>query len=174
VEYSDLIVELRQLVDRGDALLRENVTHEAPRFRKWRHEAESVVGSATGSGLTLPGEFRSSRRVYRAMWSGAAENDDIAALRDELRDSLIELRFIIDQYDKYGAPKAPKSSARTLVSLAVPERVTLAWLARNVSVGQWVTVAFFVLMVFIIGVNVGRTEAYRKLEAFVTSIIPAR
>lgn len=106
MEEADFIVELEQLIAEGRGISGAGVTHKDQRFRKWRHEAESIFQNAKTSGLKLPGEFNSSHRAYAALWSGASPHEDIEALRSDLSDSLVELEFIVQQYRKYGVSAA--------------------------------------------------------------------
>jgi hypothetical protein len=103
MKYADFIAELERLISTGRAILDAGVTHEDGAFRRWRHEAESIVEVGRSRGFDIPGEFNSSRRQYLALWMGASTHDDVKALRADLNDSLLELEFIVEQYRKYGA-----------------------------------------------------------------------
>lgn len=102
MKYSDFIAELEHLISEGRGILKTNATHEDRAFRKWRHEAESIVEVGKSRGLSIPGEFRSSRRQYLALWMDASPQDNMKALSEDLNDSLLELEFIVEQYRKYG------------------------------------------------------------------------
>jgi hypothetical protein len=104
MRYQDFIRELQLLVVKGEEIRSQDVTHEDERFREWRHRAESLVRETKALGYRLPGEFNSDIRAYMAMYSGASDIDNLAAFRKELGDSLIQLRFLIDQFQKYGEP----------------------------------------------------------------------
>lgn len=102
MKYVDFIAELERLIKDGRAILERRVTHEDAAFRKWRHEAESIVKTAKARGFDVPGEFNSANRDYLALWVGASTQDNVEALSAELNDSLVELEFIVEQYRKYG------------------------------------------------------------------------
>jgi hypothetical protein len=104
MRYQDFISELRVLVAKGEEIRSQDVTHEDEGFRDWRHRAESLVRETKALGYRLPGEFNSDVRAYMAMYSGASAADNSIALRKELGDSVIQLRFLIDQFEKYGEP----------------------------------------------------------------------
>lgn len=104
MRYQDFISELRVLVAKAEEIRTQNVTHEDDGFREWRHRAESLVRETKALGYRLPGDFNSDVRAYMAMYSGASAADNFTALRKELGDSLIQLRFLIDQFEKYGEP----------------------------------------------------------------------
>ena len=109
MNYADFIAELERLIVDGRGILEARVTHKDPRFRRWRHAAESIVDSAKSNGFKLPGEFYSSGRQYLALWMGATREEDVEALRSDLNDSLVELEFIVEQYRKYGSSTTANS-----------------------------------------------------------------
>lgn len=109
MKYNEFIAELERLISDGRGILRAGVTHKDPAFRKWRHEAESIVKAGRSRGFTIPGEFNSPHRQYLALWMGASTQDDIEALNADLKDSLVELEFIVEQYRKYGESSSADS-----------------------------------------------------------------
>lgn len=109
MRYADFIAEIERLISHGRAILQAGVTHKDPGFRKWRHEAESIVDGARSRGFNIPGEFNSSQRHYLALWMGASAQDNVEALSTDLSDSLVELEFIVEQYRKYGEMGSPNA-----------------------------------------------------------------
>jgi hypothetical protein len=120
MRYKDFISEVRNLIEEADLITKSGATHENPRFRDWRHHAESLVNEVTALGYRLPGKFESSRRSYRAMYPGASQIDDASALAKELNDSVIELRYLIAQYEKYGTPKQNDTAERSTSVASLP------------------------------------------------------
>lgn len=102
MKYTDFIAELERLIGDGNAILKTGATHKDPASRKWRHEAESIVELAKARGLSIPGEFKSSHWQYMALWVEATPQDEMEALSDDLNESILELKFIVEQYRKYG------------------------------------------------------------------------
>lgn len=163
MKYADFIAELERLIGEGRSIAENGLTHKDPRFRRWRHEAESIVEDAKVRGLRVPGEFNSSRRSYLAMWSGATEKDNINSLRAEISDSLVELAFIVQQYQKYGEPSTLASEPETK-PLTTPDRgVTLAWLWHNVPASLWFAAFGLAVTIFLAGVGVGQTKLYHTV-----------
>ena len=171
MRYRDFIAELRALVDEAERIRGSGANHETPAFRDWRHRSQSLVNEAKALGYRLPGEFRSSIRAYRAMYSNASKKDDAAAFSKELGDSTIELRHFIAQYDKYGEPKSVQLVGELHSQPVVPERVTLAWLFKNVPVTLWFSGLGVVGGAFLLGVAVGRTNAYMAFEQWFKSLL---
>jgi hypothetical protein len=106
------------------------------------------------------------------MYPGASFPANSTALEKELGDSLIELRFIIEQHEKYGEPvhtqlvaasAAPPPLPEPGSELTAPEKVTLAWLAKHVSVAFWFKVAALALGLVLLGAAVGRTTYFDPL-----------
>lgn len=170
MRYQDFIADVRNLIEEAERISRSGATHEDPQFRDWRHRAESLVNEVAALGYRLPGKFESSRRSYRAMYSGASRNDDASALAKELNDSTIELRHLITQYEKYGEPKSVQVVGEGGSHLAVPERVTLAWLFKNVPIGLWASALGLLGGAFVLGVAVARTDVYISLDRWIRSV----
>jgi hypothetical protein len=87
-------------------------------------------------------------------------------------DSLGELRFLVQQFDKYGVPSvpAPKSSQQPSVSLASPDKVTVRWLIDNVPVSGWVIVFGLIVGLFSAGYAAGQYDTLRKLVAIISAL----
>jgi len=174
MRYQDFIGELRDLVKNGEVLRSQSLTHENPKFREWRHRAENLVREALAHNYRLPGTFKSDGRTYRAMYPGASFPANATALEKELGDSLIELRYLIEQFEKYGEPMRTQligaadpqpQAAVPAPALAQPEKVTLAWLVKHVSVGFWLKALSLALGILLLGAAIGRAQTF---ASFVT------
>jgi hypothetical protein len=165
MRYQDFIGELRSAIAAGDALSQRHASHQDTEFRAWRHQVQSLVDEAQHLNYRVPGKFKSHTRSYMAMWSGASAADNFSAFQKDLGDSLIELRFIVENFEKYGEPmrtqlvKAPAEAK----SPAVPERVTLAWLVKHVSVSFWAKTIGFGVGILLLGAAIGRTAWLSEL-----------
>jgi hypothetical protein len=166
----EFIAEVRALLDRGGKLM--GCTHDIREFRNWRHEAESTVANAWALGFKLPGEFKSRPRAYRAMWMGASSLDNRNAFVRDMDDSLAELRFLVDQFDKFGAPGKPahNSAQQAAVPLASPDKVTVRWLIDNVPISGWVIFGGLIVGLFSAGYAAGQYDTLRKLVAIISAI----
>src|SRR5580693_6890821 len=134
-------------------------------FRDWRHRAEAVVQGIRAVGYILPGPFASPGRTYRVSWSPASPQKRRAAFDTELGDSLTELRFIVDNFKRDGAPRLPQeesAQAADVSPLAAPDKVTLKWLHDNVPVGLWWTALGVLVAAFLVGVTAGQFESVRN------------
>jgi len=50
----------------------------------------------------------------------------------------------------------------------VPTKITLSWLSKHLSIGQWVAIITFITGVFIAGIKVGNTTFVRELLGYGT------
>lgn len=176
--YAEFIAEIRRLAGVGDSLIsKASVSHESREFRDWRHEVESTVAQIRTAGYLLPGNFASSSRHYLALWN-ATPAEHREAFNRAMGDSLKELRYIIDQYEKYGEPKggatAPQPemivTTQPDLPLASPERVTLRWLIDHVPVIYWLWLAGGFIATFLIGVSAGQYQWVRDAVAGIKSL----
>lgn len=174
MRYQDFIADLRALIDQAQGIVNCGVTHEDQRFRAWRYRAQSLVTEARSHGYRLPGRFDSEKRMYRAIFPGATRGEDSRALDQDVGDSIIELRYLVEQFEKYGVP--PTSNSREPATspsrkeLAAPDQVTLSWLFRNVSVKFWSWAAGILVTVFFFGALIGRTGVWDNVQRFAAEL----
>lgn len=117
--YAQFIEEIRRLANEGALLGKAEAAdgnRESSRFREWRHAAESIVANALALGFPLPGAFNSASRLYRVNGIGTPAEHRKAFNRD-MAASVTELRYLVTQFDKFGAP-----AGATNGSQAVPTR----------------------------------------------------
>jgi hypothetical protein len=169
VRYQDFIGELRQYIDEARRLLVAGVTHEDPGFRSWRHRSESLVREAAAHGYRLPGKYNSSERHYADFYDYSPKGM-VHALAKDLKDSEIELIFLVEQFDKYGVPPLAPALAANSPALQLPDKMTLSWLFHNVPMTYWLATLGAVLAIFLFGVGAGRTTTYTAVEAWVKSV----
>jgi hypothetical protein len=153
VTYAQFIEEIRRLADQGAALIKAEAAdgnHNSERFRNWRHEAESTVAHAWKLHLPLPAEFKSTIRAYREYGDSRAAVQRLAFNRD-MADSVRELRYLIEQFDKFGAPTPPARASKE-VPLSAPEKVTVRWLIDHVPVRVWIYLVTLIAATFMLGV----------------------
>jgi hypothetical protein len=166
VTYEQFIEEIRRLAAVGAGLM--GATAGTREFRDWRHEAESIVSNAKSLGFKLPGQFESDARHYRPLWDATPQQIRETFMR-ELGDSLTELRFLIDQFDKYGAAgeRVSVTPSPKGAPLAAPEKVTARWLLDNVPIGVWAAGGGILLAAFLVGVTAAQFPLVRTLiESF--------
>lgn len=100
--YEQFIDELRDFRRDGEALL-SDANHETAGFRKWWHGVRSTMQQASELGFRLPGTVNIHRH-FQAMWVGASPENEAQAFGQGMQDTLMELRHIVTQYEKYGDP----------------------------------------------------------------------
>ncbi len=135
-------------------------------FRDWRVEAESIVSNAESLGFRLPGDFESDARNYRATYNNAVPKNHRDVFTRDLGDSLAELRFLVDQFDRYGAPAERASVTQPSPRpLASPEKVTVRWLIDNVSIRGWVIAGGVAIALLSAGYTAGQYDILRRVIA---------
>jgi hypothetical protein len=169
--YEQFVEELKQLITAGEAL-RGAASAGTRDFRDWRHRAESVVIGVQTEGYIVPGGFNSPRRHYRPTWASAKPETIRATFETDLGDSLTELQFIVEHFEKYGPPRSPSSQQPTLATtpapavtfpepLPPPEHVTVRWIIDHVPVKLWWSAFGIVVFIFCTGFVVGQIPAAR-------------
>jgi hypothetical protein len=164
VTYAQFIEEIRRLADQGAALIKAEAAdgnHNSELFRNWRHEAESTVAHAWKLNLPLPAEFKSASRTYREYGDSRPTVQRLAFNRD-MADSVRELRYLIEQFDKFGTPVPPARATSKEARLAAPEKVTVRWLIDNVTLGGWVIIVGILTATFMLGIAVDYFEPVRS------------
>lgn len=170
--YAEFIAEIECLVGRGDAITGADADHESRPFRDWRYAVETTVTNAKEQGFKVPGEFDSENRHYMALWD-APRGEHRKVFTRDMADSLTELRFIVEQYRKFGdpTPRRPGDAApATAPALARPDRVTVRWLIDYVSAMSWLAVAGLALALFFLGYGAGKFEFFSKLLALIKGV----
>jgi hypothetical protein len=174
--YEQFIKELRELIIAGEGF-RGYASAGTREFRDWRYRAEMVVRGIQAQGYIVPGAFGSAGRVYRPTWAPAKAEVIRAVFDRELGDSLTELRFIVEDFEKYGAPRSPGGQQAAVAALppatsgplSAPEKVTVRWMIDHVPVPLWLTAVGIVAAAFLAGFAVGQIPAVR---AVVCSVKP--
>lgn len=103
------------------------------------------------------------------MYSTANPDEIIGAFRQDMSDSLIELRHYLDQYRRYGEPRSVQPALEDKVEPVAPEKVTLHWLFKNVPISLWVAAIGVLSAVFVFGAAVGNTEPIKDVLAWFKS-----
>ena len=109
--YTQFIEELCHFTAEGEAFLQNGATHETPEFREWRHQTRSTIDHVEELGYRLPGKF-GGYREYQATWMYATNADHAEEFARDLRDSLAELRYLANHFEKFGEPNAPTKACR--------------------------------------------------------------
>jgi hypothetical protein len=59
----------------------------------------------------------------------------------------------------------PGKKLKNYLPLVLPEKITVLWLIKNLSVANWISVVGFAVAIFSAGIYFSQTEAYEKVEA---------
>ena len=161
ITYAGFITEIKRLVAEAKRLRSANKMHQDDRFRKWRNELEGVLSQIAQVGFLLPCPVRVKVREF-----GYTSNERIPDAERlkwyqmEMDDTINELDFIIDSYQKHVEP--PVADSKKPSTAGWPEKVTLSWLYHHAPIGLWLKVGAVAIAIFAAGAYVGQNETYRK------------
>lgn len=167
--YSGFIDELRFLLKQIAELRNAREMEKHPAFRKWRHTLQSIVEEIKRD-YDLPGKMRSAARNF----AGYGEGDfgpppAFPSYQLEMDDTANELELIITSFEKHGEPKR-KARIEPVAELRPPEKVTVVWLLKNVSVSVWAGAAMVVAGSFALGFTAAKTNFFTKLAELLSNL----
>ncbi len=162
ISYRNFVRDLKLLVVEGVALRDAPGLDEDPRFRAWRHAVIQLLRQITAQGYLLRCFVNNRRFGDSALSTSDAGRKGEYQL--DIDDTLMELHFIIDNYEKHGKPpKAKNVQAPSQLELA--EQGTFAWLWRHVPWRVWGMLFGLLVTVFAFGAEVGRMPFYQHFIA---------
>lgn len=118
MEYTHFIEELRPLLEEARSLFNDPQTHEAPKFRKWRHGVTTLISAIEGRGHSIDCNI-SSRLFAVASFGGVTRKEQVAAYNRDLQDTINELESVVRYFEKYGDPKVGAKKPEPLTKEAV-------------------------------------------------------
>jgi len=176
LDYLAFVVELRQLIDEARGLetigrwdANDNV------FRRWRAKLIDLLAQIRKAGYK---DVRCEVGAVEFAYYGPGDAKYAARhFERHLDDTLIEIQLIVDNYDKYGDPKEPETEAiaepatapEATPTLLPPEKVTIPWIWKNVSIPLLVGGSIFLAAVFAFGLTLGGTKAGQSVVGMFTS-----
>ncbi len=176
LNYAAFVEELGELHDEAIAI--ESVGVWNPRhvaFRRWKARLFDLLARIRKACYE---DIRCDVEDRDFNYDGPEGDHGVHARKvfdDAMEDTLIELKLIIDNFNKYGDPSPIKPETESGSSgvaapahepLPVPEKVTIPWLWKNVSVPLMVGGIVFVGAVFTVGLGLGGTKAGQTLIGF--------
>jgi hypothetical protein len=168
LDYKAFIDELRRLIGEGKPYLTSPDTATYDWLQRWRTEIQRLLGRIEKMGYDH--DCGIEYRLFEAQQTYTFDprpKDHLAAFRQDMRDTLIELELLVAEYDKHGdphAPPAPPSEAATSIGtppsadplpLKLPEKITIAWLRDHVPVGWLWSTVLGAIAVFAAGFTTG-------------------
>jgi len=157
-DYQAFVAELRELVDAPTFGPKGPQFTASPVFKEWKHKLIDLLQRIEAQGYEINCGVRTrhfSPLVYSMV---AAPQDrsqrDAEAFFDAVNQTHIELRTVIENFDRYGtqakklghdvpasAPAPVEAAVQSKISreLSEPSKVTATWLWQHVPVSMWVT-----------------------------------
>lgn len=137
ITYRAFIEEIRSLAEEARKLRSAKKMHEDDRFRKWRNKLEALLSRIAQVTYLLPCPVRTKARHFGGYGYSPTESEKAELFRSyqtEMDDTINELEYIIDSYEKHGEP--PKGGKGT-GDLEMPKVVTASWLFHHAPIGLW-------------------------------------
>lgn len=160
LDYPAFVEELRELMEYSlsdDAL---QWSADSIGFRKWKESLLDLLARIAKVGYT---DVRCDveDRAFAYFGPGDAKHAK-KVFNKAVDDTNIEMQLIIQNFKKHGDPHASGSAAvaeTKIVPLEVPEKVTIPWVWRNVSVPLLIGVPTAALTNLVAGITIGGTKA---------------
>jgi hypothetical protein len=102
--YRHFIEQVKELITAGNALV-GRAFPDTREFRDWRLRAENVVENIRDEGYELPAAFKSKERKYGQRYGPTEPLRKREIFDEALGDSLGELSFLVDQFERHGPPR---------------------------------------------------------------------
>ena len=165
--YAAFIKELTDLRDSFANPPLNHRTHESIEFKQWRHQVSDLIERIESKGYDI--NCRIGQRRFRVMSYGSISRRELQEAFDNAHaETMIELNTIINNFEKYGDPKA-RSSVPVLDPLIFPDfekkkplewkkEATLMWYFNNTpAVTMWgfgVVIVSLILGAFLLGIAI--------------------
>jgi len=145
LDYDQFIAEIRELLEQGRSLFDVEEVRNDPVFRRWRKRLLFALHSIEDKGHKVPCQAES--RSFSGSSYAPLESEHIRAYRRDLRDTLDELRFLVDNYAKYGEPPVTLDITDQN-PIQTPEKVPLVRMSDRLNTTGWLIVTGIVLAIF--------------------------
>lgn|GEM_PF-6571630 len=180
-DYTAFIDELKSLIERGRKFSDSDRNHNSQGYRAWRHEVLDLIHRVNR--LRYDINCGIGGRQFQVMsYATTSAREQRQAFDRDLEDTLTELELVVSRFDKYGDPKAkavaapeplnPAATAQAPTqpkSLAVPEKVTFAWLWTHVPLTLVGMLLVSYGIVFTTGFTAASTKVGRTIVSWFTS-----
>ncbi len=163
--YKQFIEALRPLLSEALGLIDLPTMHEDPRFREWRHRVTDLVKRIKEQGYPAHCSIAVRGFDERGSYTHTpSAKDRLAAYNRDLRDTMNELRAIIEGYATFGEPGKSKQPGKGQGDLEWPEKMTLSWLWLHMPVWAWGWCIGLIGATFYLGITAGRSQLYEEMK----------
>lgn len=138
-DYKSFIEEITILVDEAKNFQIADRHYQSESFRKWKHKTADLINQIGRQRYSINSNLQ-MRQFHAGGYSLLSESEQQEIFNRDLADSINELNLVIEQYQKYGDPRATKKSSETItttIKIQIPEKVTLRWLIDNLPIKVW-------------------------------------
>ncbi|MFP3555685.1 hypothetical protein SB861_33975 [Paraburkholderia sp. SIMBA_049] len=178
-DYGAFMGEIEVLLARADAFTQQDRKFDSPALKNWRHQLHDFIQRIESDGYRINCDDAS--RVYYVRSYGSISNrDQQQAFDNAFAATLGELEHLVSTYAKYGDPKptarpggarpiaAPVPAEAAPAKLEIPERITIPWVLKNISLLHALTAVAGIMAIFSAGLFFGGTKAGQTVVAWFT------
>ena len=182
-DYAAFVAEISDLVARAERLKERD--HEATVFREWRHETQDAINRVRR--LRYPVACGLAQRTFMTR----RIDGSLEVFNRDMEDTLIELRLIVKNFNKHGAPevdtpltfgKAPRveddKTDESMVAeakpgeIVLPDKMSIPWIWHNSHWSVPVAAGSALIAVFSAGTVFGGTKAGQTVLSWFTPTPP--
>lgn len=180
-DYQAFVTELRGLVEAPTFGSKGPQYTASPVFKEWKHKLIDLILRIEAQGYKINCDVRTRHFNPLVYPTAIAPEDrglrDAEAFFDAINQTLVELRTIIENFDRYGPPpKKPgheiptpapievSTQLNTSPELAHPPKVTASWLWQHVPAHMWLTAAGLLCAAAAAGYSFASTNVGRSIQ----------
>ena len=154
----------------------EEKNNDGSRTVHTRTSETTVIAKPAGSSLVLKyigtedviniftNDAPNRRTLVRAVYSTRELNPKTGtwSLNNLRKLALSDLIVSFDEWEHFS--KGPGKKLQHYLPLVLPEKITIFWLLKNLSVANWISAASVAAVIFGMGVYFSQTEAYVQIR----------
>lgn len=144
MKYKQFIAALEPLIEETNHLFDREELDEGQEFRRWRHQVTDMICRIKDEGYTVDSSM--SGRYFDNTYYMATKQERLDAYNRDLRDTVDELKAIVEKYSQFGEPRKSGKSGNASNLSASLSKITkhpIWWLiggAISVVIVTWVLV----------------------------------
>lgn len=165
MDYKDFIIEQKILLKEAKTLFNAEDYDKNHSFRKWRFKLTESINRIKMEGFNIVCDIES--RSFGDI-NVTAEKYQRDVFNMELQDTINEVKSIIDNFGKYGAPNKCDQESRDTKELDLPQIITLNWLFRHAPISLWLKLIGVLILAFSLGISIGQSKLFHEIKGKIT------
>lgn len=169
-DYATFIEELRERDAEVPELMAKHALHKDMDFQRWKHAVIDAIQRIEAQNYVIHCDVVHRRFSLLISFGQSTPREQRQYFQNDLGQTQIELRQLIDNFEKYGDPRAQAKEPEDAVefgakpaTLVLPPQITIQWVMEHVPVSWWCTAGGIVFASFMGGVSIGHSKFYADL-----------